>query len=149
MKKTSPLEKHIGYWLRFVSNHVSQAFANGLASYDISVAEWVALNLLSEGSQSPATIAKMIGMTRGAISKVLEKLYNKQLIDRIESLTDRRYLEINLTDKGREILPKLMKVADENDDHFFGHLSTVEKNQVLKILNKIVSEKQLKDIPTN
>ena len=77
--------------MRFVSNHVSLGFANELASHDMSVAEWVVLNLLSEQTQSPAIIAKMVGLTRGATSKVLDKLFNKQLIDRVKSLVDRRF----------------------------------------------------------
>ena len=149
MKRSPNLEKHIGYWLRFVSNHVSLAFANKLASYDISVAEWVVLNFLSEQPQSPATIAKMIGLTRGATSKVLDKLFNKHLVDRTESLTDRRYLQISLTEKGAQILPELMQVADANDQHFFGHLSKIEKKKILEFLIEIVSKSKLKNIPIN
>jgi DNA-binding MarR family transcriptional regulator len=149
MKKTSSLEKHIGYWLRFVSNHVSLAFANELASYDISVAEWVVLNQLSEQMQSPAVIAKIGGLTRGAASKVLDKLFDKQLIERAISSEDRRYQEISLSNRGKAILPKLRAIADQNDDKYFGHLSKSEKDQMMKLLTGIVARNKWKDIPIN
>lgn len=147
MKKTSNLEKHIGYWLRFVSDQVSLAFANQLASYDISVAEWVVLNLLDEQVQAPAVIAKQIGITRGATSKVLDKLFQKQLINRVESSDDRRSQQISLSKKGKKILPSLMAVADQNDQHYFGHLSKLEKDKILKFLMGLVLRNQWKDIP--
>lgn len=61
--RASPLESHLGYWLRFVSNHVSSRFENVLADHDISVAEWVAMrslydrtdgNLINAGVESYA-----------------------------------------------------------------------------------------------
>jgi DNA-binding MarR family transcriptional regulator len=149
MKEREPLEKHIGYWLRFVSNQVSLAFANELAAYDVSIAEWVMLNFVSVQTQSLVVIAKEIGMTKGAASKVLDKLFHKQLIDRTESVNDRRYLTISLSEKGRGILPHLMKVADENDHYFFGHLSKEEKNIIIKFLKEIVSINQWKNIPVD
>ena len=44
----SHLEAHLGYWLRFVSNHVSHAFSRKLFARDVTVAEWVVLRELYE-----------------------------------------------------------------------------------------------------
>ena len=43
MKECSTLEAHVGYWLRFVSNHVSQAFRRKVEARGVSVSEWVAM----------------------------------------------------------------------------------------------------------
>ena len=32
----SPLEAHLGYWMRFISNHVSHAFSRKLEEREIS-----------------------------------------------------------------------------------------------------------------
>jgi hypothetical protein len=44
-RRTEPssLESHLGYWLRYVSNHVSHAFALKLAALEVTAAEWVVL----------------------------------------------------------------------------------------------------------
>ena len=36
-RSISDLTAHLGYWLRFVSNHVSQAFARRLEGQDLSL----------------------------------------------------------------------------------------------------------------
>ena len=36
--KLSPLKAHLGYWLRYVSNHVSHAFALQLGARGVTVA---------------------------------------------------------------------------------------------------------------
>ncbi len=43
----STLEAHLGYWLRYVSNHVSHAFALKVAAHGVSVAEWVVMRELT------------------------------------------------------------------------------------------------------
>ena len=42
----SDLTDHLGFWLRYVSNHVSHAFAVKLAGKDVTAAEWVVLRAL-------------------------------------------------------------------------------------------------------
>ncbi len=68
MKRTptvSPLEAHLGYWLRFVSNQVSHAFSLKVAAHDVSVAEWVILRLLYDrDALVPSALAEQTGMTR-------------------------------------------------------------------------------------
>ena len=41
LAKPAALENHTGFWLRFVSNHVSHGFARKVAGSGVTVAEWV------------------------------------------------------------------------------------------------------------
>lgn len=64
----SDLKKHIGFWLRFVSNHVLQAFARKLQASGITVAEWVVVReMFDDDETSPSVLAQRIGMTRGGV----------------------------------------------------------------------------------
>ncbi|WP_373532734.1 MarR family winged helix-turn-helix transcriptional regulator [Vampirovibrio sp.] len=77
----SHLESHLGYWLRFVSNHVSFAFARQLSGKGVTVAEWVMLRMLYEKDPMPSThLAKEMTMTRGAITKLANRLIAKNLV---------------------------------------------------------------------
>ena len=78
----SSLESHLGYWIRYVSNHVSHAFALKLAAVRVTVAEWVVLRELYEAESAPSALAERLGMTRGAISKLADRLIDKALIAR-------------------------------------------------------------------
>lgn len=144
----SPLEAHLGYWLRFVSNQVSHSFSVKLAARDITVAEWVVLRELYEcNDMVPSVLAEKIGMTRGAISKLADRLLAKALMTRTTSDEDRRYQALALTPKGRAIVPKLAAMADQNDAEFFGHLKAAQRESIKAVMREIVHRYGLKAVP--
>lgn len=145
----SKLESHIGYRLRVVSNAVSHSFARKLATSDVTVAEWVVLREMYSANEktSPSVVAEMTGLTRGAVSKLIERLLQKGLVNREEASGDRRFQEIKLTDKARKRIPKLANIADENDESFFSDLTTSERSALIKILVKLAKYHQLNTKP--
>jgi DNA-binding MarR family transcriptional regulator len=145
----SKLESHLGYRLRRVSNTVSGEFARSLHAKQTSVAEWVLLGELHERSQAtPGELADVLGMTRGAISKVVDKLEEKRWVQTQSKLGDNRVQLLSLTYQGRHNLPVLGKAADENDAHFFSCLKPSERHALQKLLIKIAENHQIRDIPT-
>lgn len=151
MKKTvSELESHLGYWLRFVSNHVSNAFRAKVEAAGVSVSEWVVLRQLYAGGHTAAgSIADAIGMTKGAISKVIARLEQKGLLERALVEDDRRQQWLALTAKGRSLVPALARLADENDAEFFGHLSKRTQSELLTVLRDIVRHHRLESVPVD
>ena len=76
----SNLEDHLGYWLRFVSNHVSDAFRRKVETHGVTVAEWVVLReLWTVGAARPSQLAEKLGLSRGAISKLVQRIVQKGL----------------------------------------------------------------------
>jgi DNA-binding MarR family transcriptional regulator len=148
-KAVSGLEAHLGYWLRYVSNHVSHAFSGKLDALGITVAEWVVLRqLYDEDAVAPSAIAERIGMTRGAISKLVDRLIAKSLVSRKTEKDDRRYQSLSLTAQGRALVPKLAALADRNDEEFFGHLSRGERRTIEDAMKDIVKRLALRSVPT-
>ena len=144
----SNLEEHLGYWLRYVSNHVSDSFANALQARHFTVAEWVALRRLYDHPDiASAELADLLGMTRGAISKILDKLEAKGLIERVTRAEDKRSQSLFLTPQGHGILPELAQIADENDAYFFDCLESQEQTQLRRLLLKLVQKHQWQDVP--
>lgn len=145
----SHLKSHIGYRMRIVSNAVSHTFARKLAAHDVTVAEWVILREMysQKGITAPSAVADITGLTRGAVSKLIDRLLGKGLVTRAESVSDRRYQDIQLTSKATKLIPKLAKIADENDASFFSHLSMNEKNLLLEILIQLAEHHKLKINP--
>lgn len=148
VKMPSSLEEHAGYWLRYVSNHVSHAFAQKVEAKGVTVAEWVLLRqLLDAKGANPSQLANDVGMTRGAVSKLVERLCQKKLAARSASEEDRRYQTIELTAKGKRLVPVLAQLADENDRVFFGHLKAEERGWLVQLLQDIVRQHGWKDLP--
>ncbi len=145
----SPLEAHLGFWLRFVSNHVSIRFQQLLEEKGVTVTEWVALRTLwSQDETTHAELIQALGMTKGAASKVVSRLEEKGLAAR--QLADGRAREqcLALTAAGKALVPKLAALADTNDDHFFGHLPAKERQALTQAMQALVQHHQLKEIPT-
>lgn len=146
--ETSDLECHIGYWMRFVSNHVSFSFRDRLAEYKITVAEWVALRSLC--NTAPCTLgelSKQIGIDLGATSRLVERLIRKKLASRKASAEDRRFVTLDLSASGKKLIPKLAQEADENDAFFFDCLSKPDKGHLLRILQSLVKTHNLTEKP--
>lgn len=148
-EEPSPLKSHVGYRMRVVSNAVSHSFARKLAASEITVAEWVILREMYSAriATSPSAVAAITGLTRGAVSKLIDRLLAKNLVNRMESINDRRYQEIKLTVKATELIPKLAMIADENDQHFFSVLTTSERKNLFEILTKLADLHQLNKNP--
>ena len=148
--KVSPLEAHAGYWLRFVSNHVSHAFSRKLAARGVTVAEWVVLReLLDAGAAAPSRLADRLGMTRGAITKLADRLVAKALLDRRQDRDDGRAQTLALTEQGRALVPALSALADKNDAEFFGHLTAAERQWLERMMKEIVRRHALRGIPVD
>jgi DNA-binding MarR family transcriptional regulator len=145
----SDLRTHTGFWLRFVSNHVSHAFARRLLASGVTVAEWVVLREMFDDQQtSPSIVAERIGMTRGGVSKLVDRLVAKALITRRERPDDRRYQTIALTPAARRLIPRLAALADQNDEEFFHPLSAKERAALVATMKKLVQAHALHTLPT-
>jgi DNA-binding MarR family transcriptional regulator len=151
MKSRVPsLEAHLGYWLRFVSNHVSHAFSRKMEARGVTVAEWVVLReLFGRNAITPSELAERLGMTRGAISKLVDRLTRKSLVTRTADKEDRRYQSVALTAEGRAIVPELAELADLNDEEFFAALSASDRKLLMRSMKKIVRTSGLKSVPTD
>ena len=144
----APLEAHLGFWLRFMSNHVSMRFQQQLEAKGVTVTEWVALRTLWAGIEtSHAQLIQALGMTKGAASKVVSRLEEKGLAERRFSRGSTRDQTLVLTASGKALVPRLAALADANDEHFFGHLGAKERQVLMCAMQDLVQHHQLKDIP--
>lgn len=136
---TSNIEDHLGYWLRCLSNFVSSSFEKKLSNYDISVAQWVILRILFENSGITLNLAaQLVGVDKSSLSRLVERLVQRGLINRTEG-NDRRSIELSLTVTGKELVPKLAILADENDDFFFKTLTNRQKKDLLLIIQTLLT----------
>jgi DNA-binding MarR family transcriptional regulator len=146
----SELETHLGYWLRRISNVVSGEFARSLQSRRVSVAEWVLLRQLRDLTQAtPGEMAEALTMTRGAISKIVDKLQSKGWIRSTIKPEDNRVQLLSLTRAGLRVVPELADIADRNDQKFFACLDAEERTTLRYLLGKLASHHRIRQIPVD
>ncbi|WP_430397128.1 MarR family winged helix-turn-helix transcriptional regulator [Ferrovibrio sp.] len=149
MSAPSGIEDHLGYWLRLVSNQVSQNFAARLAAEDVTVAEWVMLRALhGQPPLAPSRLAEMMGMTRGAITKLADRLIAKDLLLRQADPADGRAQTLQLTPRGTRLVPKLAAHADRNDADFFGLLSATDQKTLRRLLQLLATQHRISGMAT-
>lgn len=147
-QEPSQLTDHLGYWLRMVSNHVSQAFARRVEDHGVTVAEWVVLRQLHDAEAlAPSQLAERLGLSRGAISKLAERLIAKGLAARASHATDGRSHTLSSTPAGRALIPDLAALADENDAEAFGALSPEDRRTLGELLRRIAMARGLSTPP--
>ena len=72
------------------------------------------------------------------VSRIVDNLLEKDLISRKESSLDRRQKEIEITDKGLNLLSEMIE-CDKKADQLLQNLTLDEVNELNRILDKIRS----------
>lgn len=134
------LTDHLGYWLRQVSNHVSHAFARKLADRDVTVAEWVMMRALFGAEPTPPSLlAERMGLTRGAVTKLADRLIDKGLVARTANPDDGRAQTLRLTPLGEAFTPELATLADLNEAECFAGVPPEDRAALGRILRDLTA----------
>lgn len=147
-RNPSGLTDHVGFWLRMVSNHVSHSFAARLATHGVTVAEWVMLRCLhGREPLRPSVLADEMGLTRGAVTRLGDRLMGKGLIARQPDPDDARAHTFQLTAAGESLVPILAGEADRNEAATFGRLDEKDRAQLETLLRRMAGALGLSAMP--
>jgi len=148
MSTVADLASHTGYLLRMVSNAVSLEFARKVAAEGVTVAEWVMLrSLYGSDAIAPSVLARKMGMTKGAISKLADRLLGKGLVERTGNPDDRRGHSLSLSAAGRRKVPILASLADANDAVFFAGMANEDQGRLRALLQLLIANHGLTAMP--
>ena len=96
-------EESVGYLMRRALAMVAQDVERELVASDLTNAQWVPLLKLFMGEASTvAELARECHLDAGAMTRLLDRLEAKGLCRRVRSVEDRRVVNIELTEPGRE-----------------------------------------------
>lgn len=84
-------------------------------------------------------LAERFSITNPSANDLVEKLVNLKLVKREDDKKDRRLIHLNLTNKGKKIMNKILKEKNNCFSMLIKKLSLEEKKQLLTILKKIIS----------
>lgn len=71
-------------------------------------------------------IAEVLGITIGAASNLIDKLEEKQWVERVRSEEDRRIMNVRLTEQGKEQLSRWRHQFSEHADEIFSQVPPEE-----------------------
>jgi DNA-binding MarR family transcriptional regulator len=112
----------VGYLMLRITAAMRRRVERRLAEHGLTAAQWVPLWLLATGrGDSAQALTCAAGTDAGAMTRLLDRLEAKGLIERERSRADRRVVQLHLTDAGREVVRHIPPVlADVNNEALEG-----------------------------
>lgn len=117
-------------------------YINGhLKAYDLSHQQYNILRILKGSHPKALSVleikSRMIDKMSN-VSRLIEKLKQKKFVTRQENTKDRRLVEIEITEEGRQVLDKIMQKMP-TEPNFLDNINTEEAKQLVELLDKLRS----------
>jgi DNA-binding MarR family transcriptional regulator len=137
----------IGFHLREAYRAFSRDFHARLARHGVTHAQFMMLWLLSQaGSLTPLELANRAGIQKASATSVINILKKRRLIRGDQDSTDRRKINLELTDTGVALVRELLECATAaNADARVG-FSDKELETLLKLLRGVVANLEGRDL---
>jgi DNA-binding MarR family transcriptional regulator len=131
--------KSIGYLIKVAHKQIIRNIDVELAPFDLTSKQWIPLQVISNGKGSTvARCAAEAGIDAGAMTRMLDRLETKGLVQRSRSKNDRRVVNIELSDKGAELVshvpPAICKVLNHHLKGFEEHEFEMLKSLLIRML---------------
>ena len=111
-----------------------------MAKYDLTDAQWKPLWMLKVGRASTAIeLAREMDIDAGAITRMVDRLEAKGLIERLRSDEDRRVVHLSLTKAGEAAAEKVPHVLAAVNNDFLRGFSEAEWKQLRKLLARLAA----------
>ncbi|MEG3087100.1 MarR family winged helix-turn-helix transcriptional regulator [Sphingomonas sp. PB4P5] len=125
--------------LRTAAGAAHQNLSRALLPHGVTAAEWTLLReLRAAGAVPQVRLAERLGMTRGGISKLVDRLVAKRLLVRGRGGGgDRRVQIIGLTGTGVLLVPELERIAGAAEAALFSGLSMRERSALDGALRRV------------
>ena len=112
--------------------HIMQTY--GLKKIDIDVLYF----LSHSGKQDTAKdIANLIYVSKAHVSKAIENLHQKALIELIADPSDRRYVHIRISASGQQIVDEIKQIRDKTEKILFDGISPEDRELLLRLSYQI------------
>ncbi|WP_299525245.1 MarR family winged helix-turn-helix transcriptional regulator [uncultured Methanobrevibacter sp.] len=92
--------------------------------------------LLYKGTSCQEDIVNHFKIDKGSIARSIQKLQEKQLINKEINENNRRKYQLSLTEKGREVALKIMNLNNEWENQIYSTCNTNEK-QIVELMRKM------------
>ncbi|WP_454764003.1 MarR family winged helix-turn-helix transcriptional regulator [Cupriavidus campinensis] len=134
------LTQSIGFHLNKARNNLLMEMDSALRPLDINGQQMGILLSLNRGmAATPFEISKLLGIDSGLMTRMLDKLEEKRLLERSRSIDDRRVVNLILTEKGKAVAAQIPEIAPEVLNHHLKGFSEAEFAEFRRLLQKFVA----------
>src|ERR1700712_5317814 len=131
-------EESVGSVLKGVVASITHQGDRRLVAQDLTHAQWAPLFKLAHGEcQTVAELARTLQSDPGAMTRALDRLEAKGLVARVRSSEDRRVVNLELTDAGREVAAVVPAVLSEVLNLHLAGFTEAEWRSLLGMLHRM------------
>lgn len=110
-----------------------------LVPYGVTSSQFKVLIIVAQFSaDTPVELCRHLSLDSGSMTRMLDRLEQKKLIERTRSATDRRQVQLALTAEGRAITDRLPEIGAEAMNELLGVLDAEEVASLERILSKVL-----------
>ncbi len=129
----------IGRLIKLVFYSLLRSVDGRMQSLELTAMQWEPLLMLALGrADTVAALARECNVDCGAMTRMLDRLEQKQLLQRQRSDSDRRVVHLALTAKGREAAAQIPQVLREELQRHLEGFSPVEFTALTKLLTRML-----------
>ncbi len=137
---TYKARKSIGYLIKRAQSMMMDVLENVFAAHGFSFIQYVILTWVRDGiAVNPKDICEQYRHDSGALTRVIDQLEERGLIERVRRDRDRRKVELQLTELGRETVESLIPLIVDKLNLALGDFSRDEVSQFKRLLTKLNS----------
>ncbi len=137
--KPIPLESRTVIHLKLVCNKIDETIAIALKPFDISIQQFNVLRILRGQHAKPAnlsTLNERMVTKMSNTTRLVDKLLLKGYVDRITCKSNRRKVEISITEKGASVLKEMDVAVKRAEKSIVKNITVEELNELNYLLNK-------------
>lgn len=93
----------IGYLMRLVISSMKAQIEKAMEPHELTAMQWQPLYMIAQGlATTPAELARRMQVDTGAVTRMVDRMEHKGLVERSRCQQDRRVVNLQITDSGRE-----------------------------------------------
>lgn len=136
------LQDLIGYLIHSNDLKMTNYFTKKLKPYNVTPEQWSIISILSKDIPiTQKNLAKMLSKNQTTITRLIQLLERKELVEKVYNSTDKRSQNITLSKKGDELKEILIPIVKEANIHVTSNLNDKEVEYLKLLLQKLYRDK--------
>ncbi|HTV95579.1 MAG TPA: MarR family winged helix-turn-helix transcriptional regulator [Steroidobacteraceae bacterium] len=141
---TYKAQNSVGYLIKRAHSMMLGCMEDLFALHGLSYVQYIILGSVRDGiAVNPKDICSQFRHDSGALTRVIDQLAERGLLERVRRDRDRRKVELQLTDAGRRTLERLVPLVVEKLNLALTDFSSEEVAELLRLLVKLNTRLQL------
>ncbi|WP_297351641.1 MarR family winged helix-turn-helix transcriptional regulator [Paraburkholderia sp.] len=135
------LSQYLAWLLASAHRQMKMGIAQSIADEDVNEEHWRILQVVSdEQGHSMGELAEQVLLNGPALTKNVDKLVSRGLVQRAQDAQDSRKVLLYISDRGLEMVGRLKRSVDAHHEAIEDALGPRNSKQLKRLLERLIEE---------